>query len=132
MFLILPPYSPPSPSIWTDVAILLLIDLSSDTVQPQILVTPLIILHLYPLSDIGILAVLDVLLLAFNYRATTFVGTGPTKELDRGWDMMMVKCRSSLSAMVCSPPSKCWYSTDNDLGVPNSDRPLSCFFPTYH
>ena len=51
------------------------------------------------------------------------MGTGPMKELDRGLDMMAVKGRSSQSAMACSPSRNFRYSTDVELGAPNSAPP---------
>ena len=53
----------------TDVAIYLLIFLSLNIIQPQILVTTIVTLHLQPLFDIAIVSAPDVLLLYHNDRA---------------------------------------------------------------
>ena len=68
--------------------------LDQNLVQPyQTLVTPLLILNLYPLFNIVIVASPDVLLLHLNDRAALLAGTGITKDLDGGLDMM-AKVRS--------------------------------------
>ena len=83
-----------------------------NVIQHQPLVDPLVIIHLHTLFDVGIVAVPDVLLLDLNDWAAALVGTGPTKESDRGLDMIMVKDRSFLSATVYNPSGKFRYSTN--------------------
>ena len=70
--------------------------------KPHILVTPIVIPHLHTLFNIGIVAVLNVLLLDLNNRTEEFVSTGTRKQFYRGLYMVVVKERVLLSSMAFS------------------------------
>ena len=94
---------------WVDVAIILLIVLGSNIVQPQILVTPLRILHIHTLFSIGIVTSLYVMLSALNDGVSAFMGADTTNDLESLSYIMMVKGSSFLSVIAYRPSRNLWW-----------------------